>query len=285
MIEIITDYGYCFGVKNAIDKLLSLKNIKGKIYLTHPLLHNIKENEELMKRIGASFYEENIVLDKEDAIILSAHGHSLSEERKFIGRCLVIDATCPLILSRYEKIPKYKDDVTFLYIGKEKHQETIGFLSHFPYFTLIDTQKDLLSQLKEISFKRESVLIPQTTISGRNLDFVLSYAKEKSKVSFSLPICPLYNKRSVQGTSYVKELDPKKNAFLVCGDTASSNAKEIYLQMKEANPSMKGDICLSIDDLNLKDYEGKNVFVASATSVSKERVEQLKKDLQIALRE
>lgn len=279
MVKIISDYGYCFGVEHAIQILLDKNNRTGKVYLTHQLLHNRMENEKLMKSVSASFLTKDVVLTKEDEVILSAHGHTLEEERELEQKCVLKDATCPLIVKRYQQIPSFENDVTYLYLGKEQHQETLGFLSHFPYFKLIDSMRDIKQQLQEIYLFKRSIVIPQTTVSPSKLDILLSLVSLKSKVIFSLPICPFYGRRGKEASDFVKDLDPKSNAFLVCGDTSSSNAKEIFSQMQNANKNLKGQICLSISDLDLELYRKKNIYIASATSVSKETVLKLQKDL------
>lgn len=279
MVKIISDFGYCFGVEHAIQILLNEKNRAGKVYLTHQLLHNRIENEKLMKSVSASFLTPEIILQKEDEVILSAHGHTLEEENDLKQKCVLKDATCPLILKRYQQIPPFENDVTYLYLGKEQHQETLGFLSHFPYFKLIDSAKDMEQQIKEISLFKKSVIIPQTTVSPFKLEALLSMVSLKSRVVFSLPICPFYGRRGKEASDFVKDLDSKTNSFLVCGDTSSSNAKEIFSQMQNANKALIGQICLSISDLDLNLYQKKNIYIASATSVSKETVLKLKKDL------
>lgn len=279
MVKIISDFGYCFGVEHAIQILLNEKNRAGKVYLTHQLLHNRIENEKLMKSVSASFLTPDIILQKEDEVILSAHGHTLEEENDLKQRCVLKDATCPLILKRYQQIPPFENDVTYLYLGKEQHQETLGFLSHFPYFKLIDSAKDMEQQIKEISLFKKSVIIPQTTVSPFKLETLLSMVSLKSTVVFSLPICPFYGRRGKEASDFVKDLDSKINSFLVCGDTSSSNAKEIFSQMQNANKALIGQICLSISDLDLDLYQKKNIYIASATSVSKETVLKLQKDL------
>ena len=279
MVKIISDYGYCFGVESAIKKLLSLKGKNGKVFLTHPLLHNRVENDELMSSVNAIFYK-NQELSKDDHVVLSAHGHTIEEENFFKNKCDLIDATCPLILSRHKKIPAFNKETTYIYIGKRNHQETIGFLSHFPYFELVDCTLEISKQIENINFHTKSVVIPQTTISNSCLEEVKSYVSHKSEIVFSLPICQFYSKRCCEGVSTIKDLNPNNDAFIVCGDKSSSNANEIYNNIKQVQPTMTSFIALDINSLDLNLLKGKNIYIISATSVSKEKVENLKKDLE-----
>lgn len=280
MVKIITDYGFCFGVQKAIDSLLSEKNRKGRIFLTHPLLHNLPENNHIMSKVDAHLYDESISLNKEDLIVLSAHGHEIEEEEKFSSQCEVLDCTCPLILSRYKSIHPYDENISFLYLGKKNHQETKGFLSHFPYFQFLDSSKDALEELSHMMLKDKVVFVPQTTISYSLWNMIKDALKNKEIVQI-LPVCSLYLKRSNQAITYLKNVDKKESVFIVCGDKASSNAKEIYTSIKEAYPDMEGFIALKKEDFPYQKYDKKDFYIASATSVSKKTVEELQEELEV----
>lgn len=280
MVKIISDYGFCFGVQSAIDRLCSIKKNKGNIYLTHPLLHNKMENECIMKKVGAKLLSDEVKVNKDDTLVLSAHGHALEEEENESGS-EILDCTCPLIIRRYDRVLPYEKDVSYLYLGKKNHQETIGFLSHFPYFQLIESTKDVLSQLISLPLKEKVVFIPQTTVSKTSWEEVNQFLKENNKeILQALPICPLYEKRSMQAISFLKNVDPTRSIFLVCGDQSSSNAKEIFSSIQNAYPSMKGYIVLRKEDFPFEKYKGFDFYLASATSVSRQSVLDLKKELE-----
>ncbi len=279
MVKIITDYGYCYGVESAIAKMKKASSSFSKLYLTHPLIHNTEENEALMKEANASFLEKEVPYCEKNGILLSAHGHSLEEEKEAEKHGKILDATCPLIVSRYQRIPKEESDISFLYLGKAKHQETIGFLSHFPYFTLLSSEKDLLPQLSALSLKKKSVFVPQTTVSEEAYNKVLTYLKDRSEVVFTLPICPIYGRRTQQALEALKDVDPLKSYFLVCGDKSSSNANEIASAIQKAYPLLKVAIVLKADSTLKQETAGRDIYIGSATSVNRETVEALAKSL------
>lgn len=274
MIKIVTDYGFCYGVSHAIETFASLRKGQEHIYLTHPILHNEAENRRWMDLVGASFLRPDTILKKEDVVVLSAHGHTLEEESAYKGKARILDLTCPLILSRNRMVPQREEGVSYLYLGKKDHQETIGFLSHFPYFQLIDSKKDVFMQLGEMKIEKKIVFVPQTTSSSCLYHQLLSYLEKKGEIIFSLPLCHCYESRALSSSSFVKSLDYRKDSFLVCGDPSSSNAREILSAVKSANPSLISDIVLEAKDVS-KDQLEKNIYITSATSVSKETVEAL----------
>ncbi len=277
MVKIISDFGFCFGVQSAIDRLSSLKKGNGHIYLAHPLLHNKMENENIMSKVDARLLTDDIIITKEDVLVLSAHGHALEEERQE-SSCQILDCTCPLILKRYERVLPFREDVTYLYLGKKHHQETIGFLSHFPYFQLIESTKDVISQLEKLSIKKKVAFIPQTTVSQSSWMDVYQFLSSH-EILQALPICPLYEKRSKQAIEFLKDVDEKKSVFLVCGDVSSSNAKEIFSSIQKSYPNMKGFIVLKKEDFPYEEYKGYDFYLASATSVSRQSVLDLKMGL------
>ena len=67
MIKIISDVGFCFGVKNAVEKLKEIKNDGGRIFLLHPLIHNALLNDKLLKENNATIFAGED-LKKEDTI-------------------------------------------------------------------------------------------------------------------------------------------------------------------------------------------------------------------------
>lgn len=275
MIKIITDYGFCYGVERAIQ-LLEENGKKGvQVYLTHPLIHNLPENERLMKKAHASFYSEETELSKDSVVVLSAHGHPVEEEVPFQGKVTIADATCPLIQERYRLLKNPSDDVTYVFLGKRKHQETLGFLSHFPFLHLIDSESELLRQLEALSLKKKTFLMPQTTVSEAKRKVVEDYLKERSELILSMPICQLYSRRASQAISFLKDKEADKSYFIVCGDHASSNAKEILKSVLESKKGLQGQIALTLEDLNLTALKGKDIYLASATSAGKDTIEAL----------
>jgi 4-hydroxy-3-methylbut-2-enyl diphosphate reductase IspH len=71
MVKIITEYGYCYGVLNAVRILEESAKRKSKVYLTHTLIHNEEENRRLLKENHAVFYAPGMPLDSDTAVVFS----------------------------------------------------------------------------------------------------------------------------------------------------------------------------------------------------------------------
>lgn len=280
MIKIISDYGFCYGVENAISILKETSKKNNSVYLSHPLIHNKLENGKLINDFHVKFYDSISELTKNDVVVLSAHGHSKEEEKELQAKTNIVDATCPLILKRNLTIPKYDESTSFYYLGKENHQETIGFLSNFKYFKLIDSTKDINEQIDLNRIKSKSVLVPQTTVSNSKYLEAKSIIEQNSSLTFTLPICKLYSTRAEQAVEALKNIDVNKSYLLVCGDISSSNANEIFNSITSAYKNLQGAIVLEVSQLDLNKINSKDIYITSATSVSKSTVEKLVTDLQ-----
>ena len=263
MVKIISDFGFCFGVDEAI-KILKKASASSPLFLTHPLIHNIYENEVLMKECKASIYNG----EKEGTIVLSAHGHTLEEEAYFLNKGFkVVDATCPLIKKRLEFL-KNKNNI--LYFGKKDHQETKGFLSNFPTSILIDQNDDYQKVVSDLDKNKSYFLVPQTTISEDKFSTLKNILKTYNISYDSLDICPLYKKRIKEAITFLENTDPHNSIILVIGDKLSSNANEIYNTLKKRFNSHQILIINEYDDSIRK--EGYDYYLVSSTSASKEKV-------------
>lgn len=278
MIKLIGDIGFCYGVKNAIDVLKKASTENNTVYLTHPLLHNKKENDDLLLKNHARVYQEGDRLT-ESAIVFSAHGHDPKEEGKFPGARLY-DATCPLIKKRYDLLAT-KRGVTTLFLGKKGHQETEGFLGRFPDFLFIDVKKDIPKQLLALGLVgKKTALVPQTTISRKSYALCHQWLEKNTDLLFSLPICPIYEKRYLDIQKHFRENDPSKSYLVICGDTLSSNANELLMSALMEFEGLQGTIAMRLADIPDDILGKKDIVLASSTSASEKSVLQLWRALQ-----
>lgn len=276
----ISDIGFCFGVENAIAVLRKAHEERGGVLLTHPLLHNKAENDDLLLQNDAT-----IGTDSSDAsgkaVVFSAHGHDPMEESRFPGAHLY-DATCPLILKRYQILrQKEREGVPLLFLGKKGHQETVGFLSHFPSMGFVDAYRDIGGQLDALRLERPVYLVPQTTLSKGALEETRTLLADRGLLAGFLPLCPLYEKRSNDVLSFFDGKDPKKYYLVVSGDPSSSNANEILNAALSKVEGLEGQIAMTGADIDRKKSEGKTFALCSSTSVSKENVRRLMADLEV----
>ena len=278
MIELIGDLGFCYGVNHAIETLSKAAEENHSVFLTHPLLHNKKENESLLRKNHAS------VLSPETdtangAVVFSAHGHAPDEEKEY-PHAHLYDATCPLILRRYEAISK-AGDLAIVFLGKRGHQETVAFMGRFPDFLFVDCRGDIEKQLDAMKLEgKRTGLVPQTTVGKSVYDRCLVYLKAKTDLRFALPICPIYEKRHNDVLTYFAGKNPSQYYLVVCGDLSSSNANELLTSALVSYPGLAGTIAMEASDINLSDVAPRQIVLCSSTSASRESVLRLKAELE-----
>lgn len=279
MIEIISEIGFCFGVRKAISLMDEKAKCGYHLFLTHPLMHNEAEVKKIMDRTKFKYIDETSEIpSSENAIVFSAHGHDPFEEEKYKSfNCF--DATCPLILSRYEILKKLPKETIKVFIGKKDHQETIGFLTHFRDFRFIDSSLDLETQIMDFDSMHDYFIVPQTTISQKIFGEFCFLMKKNNHVFKSLPLCENYLKRLKDSVAFLENKDLSQSVILVIGDKKSSNANEIKNGIQYAYPNASIEIGMKVKDFPFDFGKLKNVYITSATSCSTDSVNDVTEEL------
>lgn len=125
-------FGFCYGVKNAIEIALSSQNNK-KRYVISQLVHNPIVNS-LLEENGIKFlyttYGENIIpielIDEDSEVIVPAFGASLPLLEAISRRTKAIkEATCPFVIKVWNRgIELAQQGYSIIIHGKHYHEET-----------------------------------------------------------------------------------------------------------------------------------------------------------------
>ena len=280
MVKIISDVGYCFGVIKTIETLKLASKENDKVYLLHPLLHNIEENTKLMKENNALYLNELKDDKNKNGLLFSAHGYMFEQFNKYKDKFNLYIGTCPLILKRYEILKNNKEDITYIYLGKKDHQETISFLNNFPFLNFIDTSIDFKKQIDKLKIENNKIfVIPQTTISLTSLNNLLNLLSNLNYQVTNLSICENYYSRIKEIDSFLKKYDGKCIIFVI-GDKLSSNANEIFNFIKNNYSKYEVYIENNINEIKKHNLENKDIFLTSPTSTSIEKVNMIKKEIE-----
>ena len=280
MVKIICETGYCSGVNKAINKLSKAAKESNKVFLLHPLLHNIHENDKLMKENNASYLEDSSDYEDNSSLLFSAHGYRFSDYEKYKDKLKLFYGTCPIILARYKLLEKNNNDYYYIFLGKGNHEETMCFIDNFPFLHLIDTNLDLNEQIKKLKVKNKKIFfIPQTTISNLKKEECLSILEKDNDVIKKLDICLSYYNRIKEIDTFLSKVN-KVSILLIIGDKLSSNANEIFNFVKNQYPNIEVYIENSFERIKEIDIKNKDIFLTSATSTSKENVLLIKKQIE-----
>ncbi len=228
--------GFCNGVKNAVDKAVSLAEKYGKIYTLGELVHNEHVTEFLEDKGAICLKIEDIDKLKEgDIALIRAHGVTKEIERELKDRGVVLfDATCPVV-KRNQKIAAERaqagDDIVI--VGDKNHDEVVGVASYAG-----DNCK-IVSDCEELPIGENTTsVLFQTTILPEKFEKIEEYAKFFEKNHDKL--VGIFN--TICYTTKVKQdeacaLAAKTDAVLVLGSRTSANTRRLWEVAKEVNPN------------------------------------------------
>ena len=160
-------FGFCFGVKNAIEICYKtmLENPNKKIYLISEIIHNPHVNEDLKKK-GILFLQKSTgktiipweKVKKNDIVIIPAFG-TTKENMDIIKNKGIetksYDTTCPFVTkvwNRGNDLAKKK--YTIIIHGKPEHEETKATFSNFEK----DTPRIIIKNIEEASLLSDYIL-------------------------------------------------------------------------------------------------------------------------------
>jgi 4-hydroxy-3-methylbut-2-en-1-yl diphosphate reductase len=167
-VEIDSNSGFCFGVKNAIEKVESYLQENEILYCLGDIVHNSVEIERLKKLGLVTIDKEKFKELRDCTVLLRAHGeppetYKIASENNIE----IIDASCPVVLKLQKRITNSyleaeKKNGQVLIYGKKGHAEIIGLLGQtLNEAILISDENDL----EKIDFSKPITIYSQTTKS------------------------------------------------------------------------------------------------------------------------
>ena len=132
-VRIAKRTGFCYGVREAIDKAKEAA-AAGKV--THTL-GQVVHNEGVIRDLEAIGIETVDTLDEVDhgaAVVIRAHGVRPEVMDRAEARGLeVIDGTCTWVIQEQKELVKLVDEgYTIVLLGTPKHPEVVGLLGFAP---------------------------------------------------------------------------------------------------------------------------------------------------------
>lgn len=219
--------GFCFGVKNAVDRTIEeLKSLK-EVYCLGELVHNKQVTDELTEK-GVIFINE--IEEAKNMAIIRAHGvpaDVYDRARKL--KVELRDLTCPKVLAIHKLAIKYRKENYFIFlIGQKKHPETIGTISFCGENSYIVENIEDVKYAVE-GFKKSkienAVILAQTTIS---LEKFYGISEEIKKYIEDVEIRNTICTSTKQRQKETEEIAKKVECMIIVGGKHSSNSNKIY---------------------------------------------------------
>lgn len=226
--------GYCMGVRRAVEaaEQALLDNPLRPVYTYGPLIHNPSALERLSKAgvviVGPGYNSvpENF---SGKSVIIRAHGIPPIEKEALLKRkALIVDATCPRVLSSQKRAKSYFDKgYTVILAGDRNHGEISGIAGYAPGCILLESREDAEAITK---WPEKAVLISQTTIKQTEYDSIADVLLSHIPNLIVLDtICPA----TVERQKALTELARLVEGILVVGGKESANTKRLFHSAKQ----------------------------------------------------
>lgn len=271
-IKVAKDAGFCFGVRDAIEKARETARKHGKVYMLGDIVHNERVVEDLAQ-------ENVLVVDSlaavEDApVLFRAHG-TVPELWKQAGasHLEIVDATCPLVHEIHDEIKKLNSEKRKLFIiGDHGHDEVVAIQAQVPQAQIIST----VEEAHEVPRLKKAGVVSQSTQMMENVQEIIGILSMKIfDLRFVNTVC--FPTRRNQ--SQVKELAPTSDVMVIIGSYTSANTKRLHqvsLGMNKKSYMVEGVDDLQADWFKDAHTVGVTAGASSPDDLIEEVVEHLK---------
>jgi 4-hydroxy-3-methylbut-2-enyl diphosphate reductase len=221
-VRIAKRTGFCYGVREAIDKA---KEASAAGKPTHTL-GQVVHNEGVVQNLQNLGIETVDTLDDVDhgaAVVIRAHGVRPDVMQRAEERGLeVIDGTCTWVIQEQKELVKLVDEgYTIVILGTPKHPEVVGLLGFAPDAIVVDEEEEWDAAIPR---KKRMALLSQSTQPPWKFEklaaLMVSRAHELKIVN---TVCPVTIRRQQDTMETAAEVD----LMVVVGGRSSANTKEL----------------------------------------------------------
>ncbi len=228
-ISVAKDAGFCFGVRDAIDKARETARDHGKVYMLGDIVHN--------ERVVADLEQENVQVvssldDVKDApVLFRAHGTvpELWEAAREKG-LKIVDATCPLVHEIHDEIRKlHTEGRKIIIIGDHGHDEVVAIQAQIPDAVVVATPDEAQSLARH----KQGGVVSQSTQMIENVHEIIGILMMKIfDLRFVNTICFPTRRNQEQ----IRDLAHNSDVMIVIGSYTSANTKRLVEVAGGINP-------------------------------------------------
>jgi len=238
-IELASSYGFCFGVKRAIDIAEHNPNAS----TMGEIIHNQKEIERLKTDYNVGLYKSLDDVKENDTIVIRTHGIPKNDLKTLKEKNVkVINATCPFVTAPQQICKKMsKEGYSIVIFGDINHPEVKGVMSYADDVKVVLEPHELLNT----NFKNDKIaVVAQTTRKKENYNKIINFLVPRYKeIRVFNTICDA----TFENQDSARELSKKADIMIIIGGKNSSNTKQLFYIAKEnCNDSYHIESC---DDL------------------------------------
>jgi len=220
-IRIAKRTGFCYGVREAIDKAKEASAAGKATHTLGQVVHNEGVVNDLQS-MGIRTVETLDDVDHGAAVVIRAHGVRPEVMDRAITRGLeVIDGTCTWVIQEQRELVKLVDEgYTIVLLGTPKHPEVVGLLGFAPDAIVVDEVDDW----DRIPHKKKMALISQSTQPPWKFEKLAAFMVARShELKIVNTVCPVTIRRQQDTLDTAREVD----LMVVVGGRSSANTKEL----------------------------------------------------------
>ena len=267
LVTVAKDAGFCFGVRDAIEKAKETAAKHGKVYMLGNIVHNERVVSDLEKRnirVIKSLY------DATDApVLFRAHGTIPELWQKAADQGVgIIDATCPLVYEIHHEIKKlHAENRRIFIIGDHGHDEVVAIQAQVPDATIFSTP----DEARAIGRVKQAGIVSQSTQMMENVQEIINILMmQVFDLKFVNTICFPTRRNQDQ----IKELAAVNDVMIVVGSYTSANTKRLVFVAKTLNPRTYQ--VEDADDVDIEWFkEAKSVGVSAGASSPDDLIQEV----------
>lgn len=260
--------GFCYGVRNAVQKAEEKLKKHKKLSCLGELVHNGHVIRKLEK-LGLKIVER--IEDSNNKIIIRAHGIAKEIYNKAKKLNIeVFDYTCPNVLKIHTIADEYSSKGYFVFlIGGKSHPESLGTISFCGKDSYLIEKEEEIDEAIKI-FKKSNIkkllIIVQTTFSLDKFNRFVEQIKQKIGENIELEV-----KNTICNATKIRqeetcEISKKVQCMIIIGGRNSSNTKKLFDIAKE---NCKNTIIVETEDeldaKFIKQFEKIGIMVGAST--------------------
>src|SRR4026209_1485384 len=259
-IRIAKRTGFCYGVREAIDKAKEARAAGKATHTLGPGGPHAGAIQDL-QTLGIETVDTLDDVDHGSAVVIRAHGVRPDVMERANARGLeVIDGTCTWVIQEQKEIVKLVEEgYTIVLLGTPKHPEVICLLGFAPNAIVVDEEEDW----DQIPRKKKMALISQSTQPPWKFEKLAAFMVSRShELKIVNTVCPVTIRRQEDTIEAAREVD----LMVVVGGRSSANTKELTrLCGIVGTPAIQIEHAPDLDDPSV--FDGKKVVgVTGGTS-------------------
>jgi len=220
-VRIAKRTGFCYGVREAIDKAKEAAAAGKATHTLGQVVHNEGVIRDL-EGIGVHTVESLDDVDHGAAVVIRAHGvRPEVMERAELRGLEVIDGTCSWVIQEQRELVRLVEEgYTIVLLGTPRHPEVVGLLGFAPDAIVVDEEEDWAA----IPRRKKMALISQSTQPPWKFEKLAAAMVSRShELKIVNTVCPVTIRRQEDTLEIAREVDQ----MVVVGGRSSANTKEL----------------------------------------------------------